>query len=259
MAASELPSQGFGFSWVLPFGKDLLTKSVAPSFVFVDYATFSNTNVSHRLAKRMIDAYVSVNAPLWLLASVYGWDDARDRLASDDDARGQACAYVERALEDAAAGGADALVLCDDLVGANGPVPDPLFIVEHVLPLYERFAAKAHELSLPIIYHAEGDIREYYPYLAQEGFDAVHVAHPGYEQTEELVTAVRDAGMTPLGGLIGARVAKDGAGKLADFARRLVEDGPLLVCDDGAVSDADELSVVIEALAMVRDGISPSD
>jgi hypothetical protein len=260
MAASELPTNGFGFSWVLPFGKDLLTKSVAPAFLFVDYGSFLNTNISHRLNKRMIDAFVSINAPYWLLASLYGWDEALSKLESNEGgARDQACDFVERAMDDAARGGAEAIVLCDDLCGAVGPVPDPLFVVEHVLPLYAGFVEKARSLSMPIIFHADGDIREYYPYLAHAGFDAVHVAHPSYDQTRELCAAVREAGMLPFGGFVGARVERDGIDELVAFVRRLLSEGPLVVCDDGALKTKEQLAKVIEAMRLCRDAPSGGD
>lgn len=253
MTRSALPTSGFGFSWVLPFGKDLLTKSVAPSFLFVDNATFSNTNIRHRLAKRMIDAYVSINAPFWLLASVYGWDEAASELSSDDDTDvvEHACNYVVQAMESACDNGADAIVLCDDLCGSKGPLLDPLFVVEHLLPLYTRFGDKAEELGVPLIFHSDGDIREYYPHLANDGFAGIHVAHPNFEQTTELFDSVREQGMVPLGGLVSSH-ATEGSDKLGSFASGLLASGPALICDDGAVNTREQFEPIVEAMRICR-------
>lgn len=255
MTVPALPTSGFGFSWVLPYGKDLLTKSVAPSFLFIDYSTFSNTNIRHRLTKRMIDAYVSISAPFWLLASVYGWDEARLKMTSPEstEALEHACAYINQCMEDARDAGADAIVLCDDLCGSKGPVPDPLFVVESILPLYDGFARKADELGIPLIFHSDGDIREYYPHLANDGFMGVHVAHPAYDQTAELFDAVRAQGMIPLGGLITARAEDDGPGKLAHFAAELASAGSALICDDGAVDSAEQLEPMVAAMQRARE------
>ncbi len=255
MALASLPERGFGFSWALPHGSELITKTVAPTFMFVDYETFVNTNIRHRLNKRMVDAYVSIDAPLWLLASVYGWDSVQDIFRNAGEAAGaldRACDHVIRCMEGARDAGADAIILCDDLCGAHGPVLDPRFVVEYLMPLYLRFAKVADSLGTQLIFHSDGDIREYYPRLAADGFAGVHVAHPAYEQTAELFAAAWEHGLLPLGGLVTARVESDGPAELAAFAARLAKEGPALICDDGAVSSREEFESILEAMQLCR-------
>ena len=253
MPDTDLPSSGHGLSWVLADGRDLITKTLAPSFVFVDLETYVNTNVCQRLRKRSIAAYVSVSAPTMLLASLYGHTRAIEMLCSEkeDVAVKRAVDYVCQAFESASAAGADALIICDDLCGVASPIVDPLKVMECIIPGYAAFTAKAAELELPLVFHSMGDIRDYYAALASEGFAGVHVSHPVPETVSEMFTAAREAGLVPLGGLIGTRV-EDGAESLAGYARGLEESGPALICDDGTIKDLDGLKVVTDALAILR-------
>ncbi|NTU89850.1 MAG: hypothetical protein HGA54_08145 [Actinobacteria bacterium] len=257
MDNAELPTSAFGLSWVIAEGRDLITKSLAPSFVFVDYETFANTNVRHRLAKRKIDAYVSLCAPLGLLASMYGWDQAQRISAHLDgvEAYERTCSYISKSMEMALELGADALVICDDLCGSKGPLLGPLFVIEHLIPLYERFAQEARAIGLPIIFHSDGDIREYYPALASAGYTGVHIAHPDFEQTEQLFDAAREVNLVPLGGLVSAQAKAETAETLADFAIALASKGPTLICDDGAVKSLEEFEIIIDALARCRSAL----
>lgn len=255
MANVELPTSGFGLSWVLAEGRGLVTKSLAPSFVFVDYETFINTNVEQRLDKRSIDAYVSISAPIGLLTSLYGWDSALEMIARGDadPACQRAIGYGIRAVEQAVEAGASAIVLCDDLCGVHVPLVDPRMVVDHFLPFYERFAEKAHELDVPLIFHSDGDIRTYYEILATDGFSGVHIAHPDLHQTGELFSAARDCGLRPLGGLVSARCADTDVEQLAHFAAHLLEEGPALICDDGAAVTTQQLNALVAALARTRE------
>jgi len=255
MTNAQLPSSGFGLSWVLAEGRDLITKSLAPSFVFVDYETFVNTNVNHRLDKRGIAAYVSINAPVGLLTSLYGWDEALATVARGDSYPGcrRAVDYVLSSIGQAYEAGASAIVLCDDLCGTHVPTVDPRMVVEHFLPFYERFAAATSELGIPLIFHSDGDIRTYYEILAADGFDGVHVAHPNFEQTGEMFEAARAAGLRPLGGLVSSRAADTDVHGLATFAAGLLAGGPALICDDGAATTPQQLESMVAALAEARE------
>lgn len=255
MANVELPTSGFGLSWVLAEGRGLITKSLAPSFVFVDYETFINTNIEQRLDKRGIDAYVSISAPIGLLTSLYGWDKALDMVAhgDNDPACRRAIDYGIHSIEQAIEAGASAVVLCDDLCGVHVPLVDPRMVVDHFLPLYERFAAKARELDTPLIFHSDGDIRTYYEILSSDGFSGVHVAHPDFKQTEELFSTARACGLRPLGGLVSARCADAETEHLAQFAAHLLVGGPALICDDGAAATTQQLGSLVAALARTRE------
>lgn len=255
MAEVELPESGYGLSWILAEGRGLVTKTLAPSFVFVDYETFVNTNVAQRLDKRGIAAYVSVNAPVGLLSSLYGWEQALETIArgDKDPACRRAVDYVLHSISQAFEAGASAIVLCDDLCGVHSPLVDPRLVVEHFLPLYERFAQETAELHIPLIFHADGDTRTYYEILADDGFAGIHIAHPSFQVTSELFDAARAAGLRPLGGLVSERATDTETEQLAQFAAGLTADGPALICDDGAGSTAQQLGTLVAALARTRE------
>jgi hypothetical protein len=254
MTKKTLPASAFGLSWVLPEAGDLITKSLAPSFVFVDYETFINTNVRHRLAKRSIDAYVSMSAPYTLLASLYGWEEAAQIVmgTKEKKALDRATDYISHSITTAADAGADALVFCDDLCGTSSPLPDPLFVMENLIPLYACFVQEADAVGLPLVFHSDGDIHEYYAGIAQAGFAGVHIAHPSFEQTRALFESAREQDLIPLGGLIAAHATNQEVDKLSDFAIDLAHSGPVLICDDGEVSTKEQFEHVITVLANVR-------
>lgn len=254
MTTATIPQTAFGLSWALPYGKELLTKSLAPSFVFVDFETFANTNVAHRLSKRGISAYVSINAPLQLLTSLYGWDEAVSIASGTGQTRAldQAVEYVERSMRAAAEAGASAVVLCDDLCGTSNPQPSPLFVVGSLVPLYQRFGRIARSAGIPLIFHSEGDIHEYYSAFAESGYAGVHIAHPTFEQTAELFAAAREHGLTPIGGIVCSQLLKGKTDEAVEFAANLCAGGPALICDDGRATSEDEMRQVIDAMAAVR-------
>lgn len=251
----DMPTNGTGLSWVSNEGRALVTKSVAPSFLFCDFETYLNTNISHRLEKRSIETFVSVNAPLMLLTSLYGWDNARAMMESPTDtvSRERAMAYALGAIDKSAELGASAVIICDDICGIHVPLVDPPFVVEHALPLYDRLAAHAAEVGIAIIFHAEGDIRNYYGSLANSGYWGVHIAHPARNQTREMFNAARAAGLVPLGGIIAHEASRSSAKELAEFACSLAGEGEVLICDDGNAATLDDWRVVIDAMLLVRE------
>ena len=252
MPDTGLPVTGRGLTWVLSDGRDLVTKTLAPSFVFVDLETYVNTNACHRLQKRHISPYVSVNAPLLLLESVYGADAANELLCGD---AGSAMVertrdYVCEAFESACSAVASALVLCDDLLKLEQSNGGRDFVIEHIFPMYKVFADKAAELGLPLIYHASGDIRDYLQALAAVGFAGVHVSHPDPSLVIALFGSARAAGLRPLGGLVGSKVP-EGPEALARIASELEAAGPALICDDGTIKDIEGLRTITSALALM--------
>ncbi len=254
MTVKTLPTSGFGLSWVLPEAKDLVTKSLAPSFVFVDYETFANTNVGYRLAKRGIDAYVSLTAPYMLLASIYGWNESLRVMSGNGNpkALARAVEYLSSSIEASAQAGADAIVICDDICGHEAPLVDPILVTEAFMPLYEQFVAMAQAVGLPAIHHSKGDIHEYYTGLAQCGFEGVHIAHPALAQTKALFESAREQQLTPFGGLVSAYASADSAQELYDFAIELAQTSPAMICDDGAVGSKDEFENIIDVLTKVK-------
>lgn len=252
MTDTGLPVTGRGLTWVLSDGRDLITKTLAPSFVFVDLETYVNTNACHRLQKRHISPYVSVNAPSLLLASVYG-DKAFETLCQDDNDAvvTRAQEYVCEAFESACAAGAEALILCDDLRVAEKLPEGHAIVNRRIMPMYQVFADKAKELGLPLIFHSPGDIRDYLQTLAIEGFSGVHVSHPDPSLVTALFGSARAAGLRPLGGLVGSKVP-EGPEELARLANELEAAGPALICDDGTVKDIDGLRTITAALALMQ-------
>lgn len=258
---AQLPAVGFGLTWVLPEGTDLISKSLAPSFLFVDCDRFMGSNVRQRFDKRHIAAFVSIPGPLSILAKKYGFLAIQHKVGTPElfsliaAAADQVSAVIRSVVQE----GADAIVLCDDLCGDACPLPDPLFISERLIPFYRRFAQEASRLDVPIVFRSTGDIREYYPALAESGYAAVHIAHPQREQVEALFAAARTDGLTPMGGIPGVGMLDYGVAATADFTLGLLDGGPALICDDGSLQGAEQIACATQVLARVRAGAYSED
>ncbi len=253
----QLSTVGFGLTWVIPEGTDLISKSLAPSFLFVDCDRFLGSNVRQRFDKRHIAAFVSITGPLGILADKYG-DRGIQHAAESREGLSYIAAVADRVsttIRSVAQGGADAIVLCDDLSGDSCPLADPLFVTERLMPLYRRFAGEAGQLDVPIAFRSMGDIREYYPALSEAGYAAVHIAHPHREQVEALFAAARANGLTPMGGIPGTGILDYGVASTTDFALGLLDDGPALICDDGQLQGTEQIARATQVLARVRAAI----
>lgn len=248
---ATLMQEGFGLTWVLPEGSELIKKSLAPSFLFVDADRFCQSNANHRLRKRGIAAFVSVEAPLSVLAHKEGWLDAVPHAKDDPQCLAP---YAERSLEAvrrACESGADAIVVHDRLF-VPGALVDPLMATDTLMPLYAQMARAAADAEVPAIFSAAGDLRDYYHALAAAGFGGVHVAHPKPDCVEELFGLVRDEGLVPLGGIVTEGLLERSVGDSARVACALAQQGPALICDDGMLEGFEQVTCAVSVLSEAR-------
>jgi uroporphyrinogen decarboxylase len=71
--------------------------------------------------------------------------------------------------------GAEVIVLGEDSGHSQGPMISPVMWEEHILPYHLKIV---DELSVPVIWHSDGDIRKLLPFAAQAGFVGVHGLDP---------------------------------------------------------------------------------
>lgn len=71
--------------------------------------------------------------------------------------------------------GAELIVMGEDSAHSQGPMISPSMWEEHILPYHRKIV---DELSVPVIWHSDGDIRKLLPYAVQAGFKGVHGLDP---------------------------------------------------------------------------------
>lgn len=247
-----LMQQGFGFSWVLPEGAELIKKSLAPSCLFIDSEQFAQTNAKHRFEKRGIAAFVSVAAPLSVLAHERGWAVAVEAAKSDPAVLGgQRAERVAQAVANACDQGADAIVICDELFMPGAQI-DPFFALEHLMPCYQELVQVATTAGIPAVFHTQGDARGLYPALAGVGFAGVHVAHPQPDRVRELFSAARESKLVPVGGIVGEGIMERPLDEAVALAVELAQGGPAIICDDGTLEGEDQMARAAQVLTEAR-------
>lgn len=80
-------------------------------------------------------------------------------------------------VEDAAAKGAGAVILGDDIAYSQGPVVSPEKLRELVFPVWEKEIKEIKRLGLPVIFHSEGNLELLLPDLVSM-FDGLHSLEP---------------------------------------------------------------------------------
>jgi len=203
-----------------------------------------------------IAAAWAVSGVLGRIAARSGWADALRRSATEPGALAFALSEVlHDALVEVRAGvavRADAVVVADDLAGPAGWLVAPDFALEALVPCYRQITGEG---MVPTVFHSDGDVRALYPALAGAGFSAVHIALSGEVAIERCVNAARDAGLTPVGGIEAVALHELGATTVGAQALRLAQGGPIVVCDDGGMTSAEQLAEYATSLAVVRAGI----
>jgi hypothetical protein len=151
------------------------------------------------------------------------------------------------------ASGADAVVVADDLAGADGPLLSPAFLDSEVFPRLALLSSQIADAGLPAILHSDGAAETLYASIREAGFAAVHGDCGGAQRTAAALAAARRAGLALAGGIA--------ASKLTDHARAvaagaeaaaMATSGGLLVCDDGGVATAAECAALFAALGAAR-------
>ncbi len=204
-------------------------------------------------------------AVLWAVPGVFssalrsvGYSDGLRLLGRDPDALAPALAEAERAMlaavADGVAGGADVIVVADDLCGATGPLASPAYLSEQVMPRLAHAVTAARAARLRCVLHSDGDVSVLIDAIAGAGFGAVHVAGVSDEAFVRILGDARSRKLVVVGGLGVQALSQGVAGGVRAGTRlaTLARSGPLLVADDGGMSTPKEYSALLAAYSAAR-------
>lgn len=233
-----------------------LVRAFSLDFAFVpSHADWAAECVS-LLHDRHAAAVWAVDGVFGRVAARVGWMEAI-RLSTAEPA-GLASILAEElhaALREVRRGislGVDAVVIADELAGPSGFLIAPDFALDALMPCYQGLATQIHTAQLAAIFHSDGDLRVLYPALARAGFSAVHLAGLGTSGLETALAAIRQHGLTALGGIEVASLATEGVGHCARRVASLARAEGLVPCDDGGSVTTDDVVMVASALEAVR-------
>ncbi|MHA1688789.1 MAG: uroporphyrinogen decarboxylase family protein [Promethearchaeota archaeon] len=67
-----------------------------------------------------------------------------------------------------------------DMAFKSGPLINPKYIYQYVLPAMKKVTDAVHEMGGKIIFHSDGDITSLLDFIVEAGFDALHCLEPPY-------------------------------------------------------------------------------
>jgi outer membrane murein-binding lipoprotein Lpp len=232
---------------------------LSPDFAFVESWRGDASAVCGAVAECGTVPFWVVRGPLDHAANARGWSETLAATVRDTGALvAQLDDGVEAArssVRAAATCGAGAIVIADDVAGADGPLAAPDFILSELMPRLGAIARTAAEAGLPAIWHSDGDTRAFLGAVAREGFSGIHPGGLGPDPFRQLFSSARREGLVVLGGVPGwaLRAGVPSALRAATSASLIARSGGLMICDDGGVSTGEELGALIAALQAVRD------
>lgn len=231
-----------------------LATELGLDIVFVPAAEHWADDAAGRLKEAGIGVAWTLSGVLGRIAEEEGWMTVLRQTAGDPSALAHPLAEaLHEALVEARTGltrRADAVVVADDLAGAQGWLVSPDFALDALVPCYRSLALEATSAGVPAIFHSDGDIRTILAALSRAGFAGVH---PGGLTGDHLATFVRAAtaaGLTTLGGLPAVDLMA-GAKRLATSARALQTEARLVITDDGGIASAEQLAAFVTAMRAV--------
>ena len=158
------------------------------------------------------------------------------------------------------------VTIADDVASEMGWIIDPHMATEVLVPAYSQIISEAFsrtvngddERAVRIKecvrwgFHSDGDISEIYPVVAANGFSFVHIASVDYGSLSKVVSAAKNAGLIPIGGISSETLA---SGNLSDeLCRQLAlianRDG-LVICDDGGITQKAQLESLLNAFVRI--------
>jgi hypothetical protein len=144
---------------------------------------------------------------------------------------------VEADVERGLACGAAAVVVAEDLAGAEGPLVAPDFAIAHAVPALAGVAAMISDAGRAPVFHSDGDIRHMLDAVLDAGFTAVHSGSVDEDRAVFLREEVARRGLTVIGGLPGVVLEKGGApaARVASELIAMERSGTLVIADDGGL------------------------
>lgn len=234
--------------------------TLAPDFIFVPSGHVWSDEAVDRVLGCGTEVFWVVDGVLGRVAEARGWSDVlRETAAHPDTIAARFDETMAQALESVRRGvrlGACAVVIADDLGGANGPLVAPDFAFEQVIPRLGVLAREAIDHGSPAVVHSDGDIRVFLAAFAHEGFAAVHPGGVRADALPALYDGARGHGLALLGGIDGEILRTGGPAvvRAAADAALLAGRGGLLFADDGGISTPVELASMVTAIQEYRRG-----
>lgn len=241
-----------------PFKLAAACENMRTDFAFVCANEVWAGEAVDRIAECGTAAMWVVDGPLGRVARSDGWAPTLRLSASDPMALGRAMdTHVRDAVEQVRRGvrlGAAAIVIAEDLFGAEGPLVSPDFALEEVIPRCQKLAEEALLGAVPCVFHSDGDSRPVLRALRRSGFAALHPGGLAEAQFDAVFAAAREEGLSVLGGIPGDALRAGPVAAVAAGTRAaLLSDlGGLLLSDDGGISTSEELAALVEAFAAAR-------
>lgn len=228
-------------------------------FAFVPAAASDPVGAASAVSEAGAAVMWVVDGPLASALDEIGWSEGLAATVSDpsglaalmDDHLAAGLASVEAGIR----AGATVLVVAEDLGATDGPLVPPDFAFDEVFGRLALLAESGRSAGLPCVWHSDGDVQVFVQAARRAGFTALHVGGGlAFDAFERLFWACRRSGMSVLGGLLTRDLA---AGHLAAVAAGtragvLAQAGGLLVCDDGGMTTAEEMTLFVSALQAAR-------
>ena len=214
--------------------------------------------LTRRLGMLGVAAFWVVDGVFSRVVSDLGWSDAlRLTAANPEELLGPLDDALESTLAELRMGhaaNADAIVIAEDLAGADGPLIAPDFVNDALVPRMARAVRAAGDAGLVSIIHSDGDVRAYLAGFARAGFAGAHIGGLGESAFVRMLRDARSQGLRTLGGIEGEalRAGVPAAVRAGTQASLFAVAGDLLIADDGSITTPEEFAAFVSAVATAR-------
>ena len=139
------------------------------------------------------DDYASVFPPVWQGMGMSAFARAlRKNPKLIEERFEQTTEFVIGLFKTYAEAGAKIFFEGGDIAFKSGPLINPKYISQYVLPCMKRVTEAVHEWGGKIIFHSDGDITSLLDFIVEAGFDGLHCLEPPYVDLDLVKKKVGD-------------------------------------------------------------------
>ena len=139
------------------------------------------------------DDYASVFPPVWQGMGMNAFARAlRKNPILIEERFEQTTEFVIGLFKTYAEAGAKIFFEGGDIAFKSGPLINPKYISQYVLPCMKRVTEAVHEWGGKIIFHSDGDITSLLDFIVEAGFDGLHCLEPPYVDLDLVKKKVGD-------------------------------------------------------------------